>query len=115
MSNSETRIAIRDSATGIAGVTVHPTRPATPQPLDGWVRWRGAERADGFTFMNSWALLVVVAADEEKADDLADTIGYALAAALQDDDVLFVDSITAVGIPTSAGELKGVQIIGRSE
>lgn len=115
MSNAQTRIAIRDSATGVAGVTVHPVRPASPQPLDAWIRWRGAERGDGFVFMNTWAVLVVVAADEQKADELADTVGYALAAALQDDDVLFIDAITAVEIPTSAGGLNGVQILGRSE
>lgn len=114
MSNAQTRAAIRTAAS-VAGVTVHPTRPSTPQPFDGWVRWRGAERADGHLFMNTWAVVIVLGADEQKADDMIDTVGYAVAAALEDDDVLFVDTITAVAIATSAGDFNGVQILGRSE
>lgn len=113
MSNADTRAAIAAAANTVTGVHVHAVKPTAPGPGDGWLRWRGAERADGFVFMNTWQLLVVVAADDEKSNEQSDQLGYALASALEP--VIFVDSLEAVGIATSAGQLRGLEIIGRSE
>jgi hypothetical protein len=113
MSNATTRAAIATAANTVDGVTVHAVKPASPGPGDGWVRWRGAERADGFAFMNTWQLVVIVAPDDAKSDEQTDRLGYALAEALEP--VIFIDSLEAVAIATSAGQLRAVEIIGRSE
>jgi hypothetical protein len=113
MSNAQMRLDIAAAANTVDGVHIHPVKAAAPGPGDGWVRWRGAERADGHAYMQTWQVLIVVASDEAKADESVDRLAVDLADALED--VLFIDSFTAVAIPTSAGPLSGLEIIGRSE
>jgi hypothetical protein len=117
MSNTAQRAALVAAADGVTAsdftVHCHTTRPSAPQPGDAWVRWRGAERGDGFLFINTWALFVVLGPDENIADDMADTLGYALADVLEP--IAFVEGILPVALATSAGDMNGIQITGRSE
>lgn len=117
MSNAAQRAALVAAADGTTAgaftVHAHARRPATMRPGDAWVRWRGSERGDGDAFVNTWAVIVAVDADEQTADDMADSLGYALADALEP--VMFVDAVTPVAIATSAGDVNGLQVQGRSE
>jgi hypothetical protein len=117
MTSAAERAALVTAADGVTAgdftVRAHESRPAAPAPGDAWVRWRGAQRDAGFLFVNTWAVLVVVAADETTADAMADQLGYALAGALEP--VMFVDAITPVVMATSAGDMQGLQLTGRSE
>jgi len=117
MSNATQRAALIAAADGVTvgDFTVHAydRRPATMKPGDAWVRWRGAERADGFAFINTWAVIVIVSGEEQVADDMADQLAYALAGALEP--VMFIDAITPVAQATSAGDMNAIQIMGKSE
>jgi len=120
VSNDQTRADIVALASTVEGVTAYAKRPATLRSGDAWVRWRGAERADGFLFYNTWALIVLLSEDEQTADEQADRLAYELAAVLEDgtddtDGVLFVTGMQPVAVASTAGDFKAIEVQGRSE
>jgi hypothetical protein len=113
MSNADTRAAIAAAISTVDGLTGYVKRPTAMKPGDGWPQWRGAARADGFGFLETWAVLVVLPDNETTADEWADSHGYALATALEP--VMFVESIAPATIPASGNDIYALMITGRTE
>ena len=116
MSNAETRQAIAEAMTTVAGITGYPTTPSTPRVGDAWPQWRGAERAGGSAYTNTWNVLVVLPQDDEvTADGFADTHFDDIHDALEP--VLFIDGMQPAEIPVSdqSRPMLALLITGRSE
>jgi hypothetical protein len=115
MSLSDDRQAIADAIASITGLTGYTRPPKSVKAGDGWPRWRGSDRADGFAFVNTWAVIIALPGEEERADEWADRIGLPLAEALQDRDVLFVTDIDPAEVPVNGTPTFALMITGRSE
>lgn len=113
MNVAQTRTDIAAALSTVAGVTGYPRRPTAVKAGDAWPLWRGGERSDGFTFVQSFAVLVALPGDEAAADNGADTYGPPLVDALEP--VLFVESITPATVATGEGDMNALMITGRVE
>lgn len=114
MSNADTRQDIADAMSTVDGITGHASRPSALNTGDAWPQWRGADRAGGHAFTNTWNVLVVLpSADDVSADAFADEYGEALIDALRP--VLYVDSFTPATTPSEAGDVYALLLTGRSE
>ena len=113
MSNADTRQAIADALSDVAGVKGYPRRPRSPKAGDGWPLWRGSERADGAAFMETFAVIIALPADEQNADTFADAHAEALEEALRP--VLWVESLAPAVTATDSGDMNALMITGRTE
>lgn len=113
MSNADTRAALAAALSTVDGVTGYARRPNVTKPGDAWPMWRGSERADGWGYLETWAVVIVLPGAEDTADAFADEHQAALDAALRP--VLHVDSFAPATLPSSAGDLFALMITGRSE
>lgn len=85
MSLSTARQALADALSDVEGVTVRP-RPskAAPKPGDGWVTVQRLAPADFTACTATLAAVVVLSADEAKAEESLETLGVALIDAVTD-------------------------------
>jgi hypothetical protein len=113
MSNADTRQAIAAALSRVTGIHGHPARPTALSEGDAWPQWRGSEKAGGHAFTNTWAVLVVLPADDVSADAFVDAHGEQLVNALRP--VLYVSALTPAEIPSEAGPMYALLITGRSE
>jgi len=113
MNNAAHRNEIAAALSTVPGVTGYPRRPTAVKAGDAWPLWRGAERSDGFTFVQTFAVIVALPGDEAQADTNADTAAEPLAEALEP--ILFVESITPATVGTSEGDMNALMITGRVE
>lgn len=113
MNNAATRVEIAEALSGIDGITGYPRRPRAPRAGDAWPLWRGAERAGGTAFTQTWHVLVALAGDERTADEFADAYGDAIEDALAA--VLFVDTFAPAVTATDGGDMNALMITGRTE
>ena len=113
MSRAQTRQAIADALSTVAGIHGYPARPDVMGEGDAWPQWRGsAPRA--YAAEHTWAVLIVLPqADDVSADSFADEHEEALTDALRP--VMSVDSIAPAEIASEAGPLYALLITGRSE
>jgi hypothetical protein len=111
--SATTRQSIADVMSTIDGVQGFPKRPDTVNVGDSWPLVREMNRGPGTVFETVWAVAVVLGGDAGTATDLFDQIVPAATQALQSE--LYVDQARPLTIPTEAGTLYGVEIIGRSE
>jgi hypothetical protein len=113
MNNAQNRADLAAALTGVEGVTGYPRRPTAVKAGDAWPLWRGAERSDGFTFVQTFAVIVALPGEEAQADVNADAYGPLLADALEG--LMFVESIAPATVDTSAGDMNALLITGRME
>ena len=114
MSNAQTRQNIADALSTVAGIKGYTSTPSAPSVGDGWPQWRGADRAGGYAYTNTWIVLIVLPnQDEVTADAYADEHLELLDDALRP--VLFIDSIAPAEIPAEGGPLLALLITGHSE
>ncbi len=118
MSTDVTRAALAAAMSTVDGVTGYERRGLvkSPRPGDGWVMWRGGQRADGWEFTNTWAVVIVLAGDEVQADTWIETHIDALTDALEP--VMFVEAFQPAVLPltgTPPSEALALMITGRSE
>jgi hypothetical protein len=113
MTTSETRLALKDAITGIAGCKGYLYRPTAPNAGDAWPMWRGFEVDDDGLPVHTWVLVVAVPADEQAASTFADAHMDEIAAALAP--VMFVSACEPASIPSSGGDMYGLQFTGRTE
>lgn len=111
MSNADTRAAIAAALSTVTDVTGYERRPRSFKSGDAWPLWRGAERGDASMYVNTWQVIVVLPVTEEKADEWADSHGYAIADALP----LFVDSMVPSLLPAEGDGIPALLITGRVE
>jgi hypothetical protein len=114
VSNSETRQAIADAVSTIVGLKGYARRPNAPKPGDAWPLWRGGERADGHVMLNTWAVVLLLPGDEERADSWVDQHGDDLFDALETH-AMSVDRIVPATTPLAGTDAFALMITGRSE
>ena len=77
-----TREAFATALSSVAGVTGHPTRPATPAAGQAWPEWRSSRWLNGCVVETGWYVYVVLPGDPRGAidagDPLIEPIGQAL-------------------------------------
>lgn len=68
------RTTLAAALVGYPGVKPYPYRPTSPKVGDAWPMWRGAsaDGAPGHSLAHSWALLIVLPADERAASEWID-------------------------------------------
>lgn len=110
---SGTRDAIASAVSTVEGLTGYRRRPKAPKVGDAWPLWRGSERSDGWAFVQTWMVVVVLPGDEATADEWADQYGAPLFEALEP--VMFVDKIEPAAIAASSTDMYALQITGRTE
>lgn len=117
MSTAETRVAIAEALSTVDGITGYAQKALAkaPKPGDGWVVRRGGQRADGWAFMQTWAVVIVLQdGDEIQADRWIDAHIDALVDALEP--VMFVESWAPAVTPmTGNPQALALLITGRSE
>ena len=113
MNNAQVRANIAAALSTVEGVKGYARRPKSPKAGDGWPLWRGSERADGFLFTQTFAVVIALSGDVVAADDFADAHGDELADALEP--VLFVESFAPAVTATDAGDMNALMITGRVE
>lgn len=91
--------AALDAAADVAGLTY---RPSSPRIGDAWPNLAGIERGPGQTLLTSWAVHVWLGADERAAMQAGDVAAEQVFDALLD--VAYVDSVSYVQLPTTAGD-----------
>ena len=114
--SATTRQTIAAAASTVDGIQCHEERPTSPQAGDAWPLVAGIERGEGAAaavFQTTWRVAVVLAGDVGTATDQFDTLLPQLCDALQAE--IFVDSARPLTIPTEAGTLYGLELLGRSE
>lgn len=114
--SATTRQSLADAISAVDGLEGHKTRPTPPQAGDAWPLNRGMTRGEGpaaAAFETTWSVAIVLGPDEGAAIDQFDELVPKVIDALQAE--VFVDSARPLTIPTEAGPLYGVEIIGRSE
>ncbi len=114
MSNADTRTALAAALSTVDGVTGHVRKPVAIKPGDGWPQWAGAERTDGYEFLQAWTVTVVTnQGGADAADAFLDAHGGDLADALQP--LLYVVSMTPALLKTGGDDLYALTITGRTE
>ena len=114
--SATTRASIAAAVSTVDGLQGHPSRPNAPQAGDSWPLVAEISRGEGAAaavFQTTWRVAVVLGPDVGTATDQFDAVLKNLCEALQAE--LFVDAARPLTIPTEAGTLYGLEIIGRSE
>lgn len=111
--SATTRASIAAAVSTVDGLTGYADRPVPPSPGDAWPLVAELNRGPGSVFETTWRVAVVLSGDVGTATDQFDTLIPQLCQALQSE--LYVDQARPLTIPTEAGSLYGVEIIGRSE
>lgn len=114
--STTTRQSIAEAVSTVDGLQGYPERPTSPTTGDAWPLVRGIARGEGAAaavFETTWAVAIVLAGDVGTATDMFDEVLPQVVQALQSE--VFVDSGRPLTIPTEAGSLYGLEIIGRSE
>lgn len=70
-------------------------------------------RGPGSAFQTRWRVLVILGGDEFDAMDQLDALVPAVCDAVSE--VLYVDSVRPIAVPTEAGDLFAAEFIARSE
>lgn len=114
MSIADTKQALADAVTGVAGLKCYPSRPKSLKAGDAFVRWAGWQRADGTAYEATYSVIVVL---PQTSEDAADNFAYdhadALEVALRP--VMFVDSFAPSLLAAETGEMFALMITGRTE
>ena len=114
--STTTRQTIAAALSEVDGVQGYDERPTSPTAGDAWPLVRELTRGEGAAaavFQTTWSVAVVLGGDVGTATDQFDTLLPLLVDALQS--LLFVDQARPLSIPTEAGQMYGLEIIGRSE
>lgn len=98
---TQARQALADALSAVPSVTVRP-RPgkAVPKPGDGWVTVSRIEPADFLACTATLAAVVVLSADEVKAEDALNDMGVAL-----------IDAVTSSSLNTADVQLDPQAIV----
>jgi hypothetical protein len=107
------RASIAEALSTVAGVTGYTDRPKATKPGDAWPLVDSLTRVIGDAFETRWRIAVTIANDVGTATDRFDELIPLVTQALKP--VLYVDSARPITVPSEAGDLFGVEIIGRSE
>jgi hypothetical protein len=97
----------------VAGVTGYEFRPTGLAAGDAWPLIASMDASEGYDYLTSWRVLVVLPSDERAAATQFETWTPLLIDALRP--VAFVESVAPVTIQTSAGEIPGIQLTARSD
>lgn len=108
----ETIAAALSNAPGIKG---HARRPAALKRGDAYPLVGALIRGRGLSFGYSWRIVLILGGDERKADEMLPEALVDIAVALQEADVLYVDSAVPFIVPTEAGDIYAAEITGRGE
>lgn len=108
----ETIAAALSTAPGIKG---HKTRPKALSRGDAYPLVGALIRGRGLSFAYSWRIVLILGGDERKADDMLPDALVDIAVALQEADVLYVDSAVPFIVTTEAGDIYAAEITGRGE
>jgi hypothetical protein len=113
MNNAATREAIAEAVSTVEGLTGYVKRPTSSRPGDAWPIWRGAERAEAWSFTNTWSVVVALPSVASAADEWADSYGEAIVDALRG--ILHVTDIAPAVDPMGGNEAFALQITGIGE
>lgn len=111
--STTTRQSIADAISTVDGLQGFPERPTIPAPGNAWPLVAEMNRGPAIAFETTWRVAIVLSPDVGTATDQFDTLIPQACQALQSE--LYVDSARPLTIPTEAGNLYGVELIGRSE
>lgn len=111
--STTTRQTLAAAVSTVDGLQGYDERPTSPQAGDSWPLVAEINRGPGDTFEWTWRIAIVLGGDVGTATDMFDTVVPAVVQALKAE--IYVDSARPLTIPTEAGSLYGVEIIGRSE
>lgn len=87
-------------------------RPKTPRLGNAWPLIDQINRSAGLMFIPTWKAVMWLGQDEKKADSFLEEVAIPVARALQDADLLFVNLIQPVILPTEAGDVFGAEFTG---
>lgn len=121
MSIAGRRQAIADACNAITltapdRIKVYPHRRQVPAPQegDGWVLFRGFQRGPASAYLATYAVVIILPSDEQKADEWIENNTDALDDALRP--IIFVDSFLPAEYPLQANSAAlALLITGRSE
>lgn len=111
--SATTRQTIAAAVSTVDGLHGHENRPTAPAAGDAWALVAELNRGPAKVFETTWRVAIVLSGDVGTATDQFDTLIPQVCDALSAE--LYVDSARPLTIPTEAGSLYGVEIIGRSE
>lgn len=74
----ESRAEIVDALDGLTGITGHAKQPHIVKAGQAWPRWTGATRGPGDSWLNTWAALVILPNDDDRAIVAAEAFTPAL-------------------------------------
>lgn len=106
------REAIAAALTGVDKVTGYAYRPKSPKLGDAWPLIDTINRYQGLMFIPAWKVQMWLGQDERKADAFLELVAVPVARALQTADVLFVNTVQPVILPTEAGDVFGAEFTG---
>jgi hypothetical protein len=113
MSLARGREAIVDALRPVVGVKPHTYRPTTPNVGDAWPLLGPLERDQGWAFIVTWRVLVLLPQDERAASDWLDANLEAIFDALNP--AGFVDRAEPVTITAGGSEQFALQLTIRGE
>lgn len=106
------RAAIAAALSTVPKVKGYSYRPTTRKIGDAWPLIDGINRYQGLMFIPAWKVVMWLGQDEKKADEFLELVAVPVARALQSADVLYVNSIQPVILPTEAGDVFGAEFTG---
>jgi hypothetical protein len=109
-------IAAAVNAAEIDGVTIYAHRHEVPAPRagDGWVLYRGGARGDGYSYLSTYAVVIMLPGDELIADQWIEDKFDLLDDALRPE--LFVESFLPAEFPLTGNSVAlALMITGRTE
>lgn len=110
-----TREDIAAALSTIAGIKGYARRPKALAPGTAYPLIGALIRGRGLSFGYSWRIVLILGGDERKADEMLEAQLPEIAVALQEADVLYVDSAVPFIVPTEAGDIYAAEITGRSD
>lgn len=120
MTIADTKEALAAALNGLAGVKAYPSKPATLEAGDAFVRWGGWARADGDASAAFEATYTVVVVLPQGSEEAADSWAYDHADVLTDalQPLMYVDSVqpSLLAVEGSKpGGMYSLTITGRTE
>lgn len=114
MSLSTDRAALALAVSTVAEIEGYELPPKVIRVGDAWPQLGPISRGDDGYLLVEWQVVVVLSAEPAQLVERMDALADQLVEAMRP--VLFVESITPVAVPTSAGsDLVAVEIRGRKE
>ncbi len=116
MSLSDTRAHIADALSTVDGVKGHATRPRTARSGDAWPLYQGSERNE-YTglWAHKFAIGVMLPQDQAAADAWIDSHFEAIADAMSEAGIGWVDEADPADFGTDASPVYGLVINMRSD